>query len=397
MDMADGSAATEFLADAMDRVRLDRGLSGRADAAIEAEARLEPLIAQALRTPQTPPHHAEGPFLNDHLRLALQALYAVSVGDLRLRDIEELARLKGYEGEVEDVERSLRENVPLYETFVLCHDAAKWPTVYFDAPAGSPGHAAGFAEDRSSHRRDDGLAERVAARARFLGHYAAFVADHPGRSARETQRLFYESYRVEAHYAGHDRAVHAPAYRALLRRVAGRRGLSTADADALETLVAHHLDPVADFVSRPNAAAAPRYRSLAARHGLGADAFVVSLRGCVFLDTVCGSEPHDAAALTNFLRAEHDAVPGLRAERERVREERRKRARNAVFRAAGLDGAALMDVLGMKPGPAFGAALRDIQEAVETGAPLPTFGKRIDAEIGKRIGDARGKFLSSNL
>src|SRR3989339_745218 len=382
---------TEFLDDALTRVEFDRSLRARADATLVAEAASEPLVAEAMRTPQTPPHHAEGPFLDDHLRLALQTLYAVFDGALRLVGIEEFARLKGFGGEVEEIEETIKENAALYETFVLCHDVAKWPLVYFDAPEGSRGRSEGFVEAPRAHRDDAGSAERAKARSAFLKLYDAFVAQRKGLSRTEAQTEFYLTYGIEAHYAGHGRAFHAPAYRALLERVASRRSLPPRDIDLLETLIAHHLDPLDDFAS-PNPSVVLRYHAIAAKHGYDADDFIVLLQGCLFLDTVCGSRrqtvgaaQHDADSLGKFLRSEHDFAPWRRAEKERYREELRKRERNAGFRAVGLDGVALMNLLGMDPGPAFGETLRHIHEAVVAGAPVPRVGKKIDAELDKRI------------
>lgn len=375
---------TEFLNDAVDRVSFDPALRREAERVLREEAAREPLIQDALRTPQSPPHHAEGPLLEDHLRLMLQTLAAVREDRLHLTGIEELARLGGYEGEVEEIEETIKENAALYETFVLVHDAAKWPLVYFDAPEGSSGRALGFAEETWAHREDVGGARRASVRAEYLRLLDAFVTSHPEMSRRDVAAAFYDEHRVEAHYAGHDRAVHAATYRGLLERVAAVRDLAARDVDLLETLIAHYLDPIRDF-ARHAPQTVLRYHALAAKHGYDADDFVDLLQGCLFLDTVVGSRPHDASVLTNFLRSEHDFAPWRRAEKERVREQAKARARNAVFRATGLDGVALMDLLGMEPGPAFGRALREIQEAVVTGEPLPRFGRDIDRTLATRV------------
>lgn len=381
---------TEFIDDAMERVGLRADLRDRADDALRAEAVREPIVADALRTPQTPPHHAEGPFLEDHLRLMLQTLYAVLDDDLHLTGLEELARLKGYEGEVEEIEETIKENAALYETFVLCHDAAKWSLVSFDSAEGSRGRSEGFVVEPWTHRHDDGAAERARLRAKFLDLYAAFAAAHPGSDPRDIQTQFHLTYGIRAHYGGHGRAIHAPAYRALLERVAGRRSLPPRDVDLLETLIACHLDPIADFAA-DNPGAVLRYHALAARHGYDADDFVDLLQGCLFLDTVCGSRRqrvggsgHETDVLVRFLRSEHDFAPWRRTQKEREREARRVRARNVAFRAAGLDGVALMELLGMEPGPEFGAVLRRVQEAVVDGTPVPTFGAEKDRELKRR-------------
>ncbi len=399
MNAAHARKQTEYLDDAVARVEFDDALMARASSTLADEAAQEPLVADAVRTPQTPPHHAEGPFVGDHLRLMLAMLHAVLDEKLHLVDVEEFARLKGYEGEVEEIEETLKENAALYEAFALCHDAAKWSLVYFDAPEGSRGRAEGFSEQTWAHRHDAGSAERARHRAHFLKLYGAFVAAHPGLSPTDAETQFHLAYGIQAHYAGHGRAIHAPAYRALLERVAARRSLPPRDVDLLETLIAHHLDPLEDFAA-PSPNAVLRYHALAGRHGYDADDFIDLLQGCLFLDTVCGSRRatpgtggkypvlsrHEAETLVNFLRSEHDFAPWRRAEKERVREERRKRERNAVFRAVGLDGVALMDLLKMEPGPKFGETMRRIHESILAGTPLPRLGKGIDQELARRVG-----------
>lgn len=382
---------TEFLADAVDRVLRDRGLRHLADRTLHDEAMIEPLVADALKTPQSPRHHAEGPFVEDHLLLMTQVLSAVLGEKLHLVDVEELAALKGFEGEIEELEETLKENAALYETFVVCHDASKWATVYFDAPEGSGGRAAGFFDDSWAHRHDMGISERAKFRARYAGMYETFRLERPELSPAETQRQFYMTYGIDVHYAGHDRAIHSPVYRALLDRVALRRRLAPRDIDLLETLIAHHVDPIADFGST-NPAAILRYHALAAKHGYDADDFVDLLQGCLFLDTVCGSRyreggrvKNDPAILINFLRSEHDFAPWRRAEKERVREGKKKRARNVLFREAGLDGLGLMDLLRMDPGPKFGTVLAKIQSAIVEGTPIPKFTKAVDEQIEKRV------------
>lgn len=382
---------TEFLADAVDRVLRDRGLRHLADRALHDEAMIEPLLADALKAPQSPRHHAEGPFVEDHLLLMSQVLSGILGEKLHLVDVEEFAALRGFEGEIEELEETLKENAALYETFVLCHDASKWTTVCFDAPEGSGGRAAGFVADAWAHRHDMGISERAKFRARYAAMYETFRLERPELSPAETQRQFYATHAIDVHYAGHDRAIHSPVYRALLDRVSSRRRLQPRDVDLLETLIAHHLDPIADF-ALPNPAAILRYHAIAAKHGYDADDFVDLLQGCLFLDTVCGSRHradgrvrNDPSILINFLRSEHDFAPWRRAEKERVREEKKKRARNVLFREAGLDGLGLMDLLRMEPGPKFGKVLATIQAAIVDGTEIPKFAKAIDVEIEKRI------------
>lgn len=381
---------TEFLSVAIDRVLGDRGLREMSERILREEAAHEPVLDDALRAPQSPRHHCEGPFVQDHLSLMLRTLFAIVREQLHLVDIEEFASLRGFAGEIEELEETLKESGSLFEAFALCHDAAKWATVYFDAPEGSAGRAAGFFNDTWAHRHDMGISERAKFRARYLSMFGTFCLERPELSPVEAQRQFYATYGIEVHYAGHDKAVHAPVYRDLLGRIAERRRLPPRDTDLLETLIAHHVDPIDDFRS-VNPPAIARYHALAVRHGYDADDFIDLLQGCLFLDTVCGSRfrsesgvQNDPSILINFLRSEHDFAPWRRAEKERVREDKKKRARNVLFREAGLDGLGLMDLLRMEPGLKFGTVLAEIQSAIVGGTPIPKFTKEIDEEIERR-------------
>jgi len=374
----------------MRRVHGDLALGRRADATLRAFAHQEPLIAHALETPQSPTHHAEGPDVGVHLRLMLMSLYAVLDGRLHLIDIEELRRLKGYEGELEELEEHLKEYAALYEAFVLCHDAAKWACISFTSAPGSRGEALGFTTEPFVHWDDIGVSERVKMRSRYLSLMHRFRELHPEERPEDVQRAFYLTYGIDVHYPGHDRAVRTPVYSALVRRVARAHRLSDRDTELLIDLIEHHLEPVTDF-PQPHPGRLSRYHALAQSRGWDADDFVDLLQGCIFLDAVCGSMRasahgrfHEADILVHFLRAEHDWAPWRRAEKETYREEARKRERQRVFHEVGLDGVALMELLRMEPGPAFGALLRDIQEGIVHGRALPRIGAKADEELARR-------------
>ena len=142
---------TEYLDEVIDRVRADANLYKRAEVMLSGASEAEPLIADSLRTPQDIRYHAEGPFVRDHLRYMLMGLYALVEGKVHLIDIEELRRLKGYEGEIEELEETIKENAALFEVFALCHDAAKWATVRFVSRDHSRGREKGFHMDENKY------------------------------------------------------------------------------------------------------------------------------------------------------------------------------------------------------------------------------------------------------
>lgn len=370
---------TETLDEAMERLSHDARLRERADAELRAAASQEPLIADSLRTPQSPPFHCEGPSMDSHVRRMLIVLYALTEKKLRLLGLEEFRRMKGYEGEVEELQQTLLEHVALFECFALLHDAAKWAAISFTSIPGSEGERLGFDMGGMAHWHEIGVSDRAKLRERYLELYAAFARERAQEPERAVQQAFFEAYGIQIHYHGHDRMIHAPAYRALLRRMCQAHRLTDRDEALLEEMIAHHLDAFGDFAHKADPSRVGRFHHLAADRGFDADDFIDLLQGGLFLDGVCGSARrsphggvwHDPTPLINFLRAEHDYAPWAREEKEKRRAEERKKLRNQRFRETGLDGVALMEVFKMEPGPRLGKALAIIHAAVLGEGPWP--------------------------
>lgn len=371
---------TEYLDFAIERIQTDGHLRGHAQAILEGVSSQEPLVAQSLLTPQDVRYHAEGSVMRDHLSLMLMALTAVVEEKLHLIDIEEFRRLKGYEGEIQELEDTLKEHLAFFEVFTLMHDVCKWVSVSFT----SKKDAGIFFETVSPE-------EHLKQRGNYLERYRAFEQQHAGKSPREIQAQFYLVHRIDVHYPNHARLIHSRVYQELLDRLCQAHGLSDRDRQMLDDLISHHREFGSDFDTvRPKRI--DRYVHLATKRGYDADDFIDLLQGCLFLDGVCGSTRlsprgywHDSTPLINCLKSELEYAPWRRAQKERKRTEAEGRVRNRLLKEVGLDGVALMDVLGMEPGRAFGLALRRIQAGVLGKAEMPKFGEKIDQEIEKRV------------
>jgi hypothetical protein len=387
------SSESIYFAEAMRRVEDEEQLRKRAEAMLRATAAQEPLLHDAWRTPQSPHFHAEGPTLFFHVRLMLTCLYAIVEGKMSLLQIEEFRRMKGYEGEIAELEETIKEQAGLLELFCLAHDAGKWPTLFFSAPLGSRGEKLGFNMDRRWKWDDFGASERAKMRERYLKLYEDFAAGHYGQAPQWLQAKFFVQYGIRTHYPGHDRIVHTPVYRQLLTRLATAHELSDRDLTVLEDLIAYHHSGE-QFVAAPRSEAIRPLIRFCEERGHDADDFLDLLQAAVFLDMACSSKrletkgvAHDFQILINFLRAEHDFAPERRIEKEARREEEEKKRRNIWFREAKLDGIALMDLLNMEPGPEFGKVLRSVQEGVTGEAPMPVFkNNKINQELQARLG-----------
>lgn len=383
---------TEFLQDALRRVKRDDSVCVLADALIKGASESEPLFAEAMQTPQDIRYHAEGPFLHAHIRSILCVLYALMQEKLHLIDIEEFRRLKGYEGEIEELEETIKENVGFFEVFALMHDAAKWASVVFSAPAGSLGAKFGF-NAPLTYEFDNDAKMRVKLREAYLELFHEFSKKHPMETAREIQKLFFETYQIEINYPHHDRLMLTPVYRDLFNRFIFAHNLPPKDSNILADLITHHLRINNDFFSvRPQKIR--NYAYLAQKRGYDADDFIDLLQGCLFFDMVCGSlrfrkdeYMHDSTVLINCFKSEHDFSPQRRAEKEATREAERTRQQNQLFREVGLDGIALLDLLKMEPGIEFGVVLKKLHVAIQGEGAMPKFGDGLDAVIKKRVTD----------
>lgn len=382
-------AESIFLDPLIEQIEVDAHLSRHAEALLQAATAQEPLIAQSLRTPQDVRYHAEGPFLRDHLRIMLMFLFALAEEKIHLIDIEEFRRLKGYEGEIQELEDLIKENISFFQVFILCHDVAKWPSITFSAEPGSKGEALGFHTPRS-HHFDEMAHERLAKLGEYLALYEQFSVREFRGSPKETQAQFYFVYGIQVHYPQHARKIHAPVFEDLLSRYCMAHRLPGRDRDLLEDLISHHMEINRDFTQvRPKRIR--RYVHLASKRGYDADDFVDLAQACLLLDQVVGSKRlgphgywHETSALINFFQSEHDYAPHVRVEKEAMRLAQEKKRQNRIFRNVGLDGVSLMDVLRMDPGPEFGRMLRRIQSAVLGQGEMPKFGKEISVEIQNR-------------
>ncbi len=100
----------------------------------------------------------------------------------------------------------------------------------------------------------------------------------------------------------------------------------------------------------------------------------------------------DEAALEHFLRAENAALPRRRIELARLRKTEENLAWKSAFRAEGLDGQALMELLGMKPGREFGNRLREVQAWARGEREMPdTLPEKMKAEVVSRSERARAR------
>lgn len=380
---------TDFFNAHMSHLRRDRFLFERADAMLHAAATAEPLIADAMKTPQDPRYHAEGPFVKDHLRLMLMTLYGILEGKMHLKQIEEFARLRGYELEVDELEERFKDHVAWFEVFVFCHDATKWVSVVFRSPEKSRGAELGF-NTHLTYEPDVDFAQQAERRAAYLELYSQFADMHPNESPHAIQTMFYATYEIDVKYPHHDRLIHTPVYHALLERFFTAHKITDVHAGMLEDIIAHHLQ--FKKFARLETSPFSRFVHLASVRHYDLDPFADFIQGALFLDFVAGSVRfdghsyrHDVGFLIHALRAEHEIDPARRLEKQHAHEEQEHRDRLRLFQEVGLDGVSLLELLGMEPGSAFGRVLKQVQGAVVGKNEMPTFSKSVHRELSSRV------------
>jgi len=382
---------TEYLDQTIERLEADTFLSKRADALLDGASASEPMLADLFRTPQDIRYHAEGPVVRDHLKQMLIALYGLVEEKFHLIDLEEFRRLKGYEGEIEELEETIKEHIGLFEVFTLCHDIGKWSSISFHSPIGSKGEQEGFNVSRTQLFRE-ASSERLQMMKAYQERYKIFSASRPNECPREIQADFFMTYKIEVHYPNHAKKIYAPTSEALLERFCIAHQLPVREHDLLIDLIAHHMDVIRDFQTvRPERFGS--YVHLAMSHGVDADDYTDLMQGALALDTMLGSKRlsahgywQDALPLIHCLRSEHDFAPHRRGEKEDERAAEHRREHNRGFREVGLDGEAMMDLLEMDPGPEFGRLLRRIHAAVLGQGDMPQLKTSVRKEVEERAG-----------
>lgn len=383
---------TRFLADWMQDIKGSVFLQKKANSVLD-EFRTTPQILRMYECPQTPVYHAEGPFVEDHVRLILLSLFAILEGKLPLLGIEELRRLKGYEGEIEEMEEVIKEHAATFEAFALCHDIGKPLTISFDAQKGTDGASLGFSsvpEDlwHPGHPQD----QQQMLLKKYQTIYAEFAKHCKEINSADCQEEFFSCYKINLNYHGHAHSIFQKDLQRVLKNVAKQKRLTERQTEDLFLMIDVHMKVIHAFKQGINPVGYAFLFEYAKKYGADVDDFLDKLQAAVLLDVVCGSVRRDAhthwhetATIENFLRSEYASFPGKQEETLHMREQKEKEKWQKRFRDFRLDGVSLLELLQTKPGPEFGKQLKQIQEAALQKAPLPDLPQKVQKELERRI------------
>lgn len=362
-----------------------------ADLLLSVETFLSPLktafpcLASALLFPQSVDLHAEGPRVEHHVRQALLILFALETDKLALTDTLEVVQMRGFETEWLEIERAMKESSATLRTAIFLSQLGKPETVQFIALADAPP-----------------VSKTLLTRSAYEEAFKLWEKQHQSDSPIDLARGFFLAYRVSVQTPNAYEHLFAKDTVATFEALALREGLTEEAKWQTRELVLHLGSAFSIFSHREDAGAYERFLKLLQARKIHEEPFVRLLQALMFCLFVAGAMQssahgvwHDMSVVEAFLRAEHSAVPARRALAERRREEEKKRAWQRLFQETKLDGAGLLELFQMKPGPEFGRLLHVVQKMArgEEGE-LPKLDSAVHQELIQRLQEAQTRFLS---
>jgi methyl coenzyme M reductase subunit C len=308
-------------------------------------------------TPQTPPFHAEGHTVGEHVRRCLAMVMAIEQG-ASLASIEELVREKSLVLEFHALGETIKAQAAFLCAYALCHDLGKTKTVVFEAMAGSQGEAEGFGA---------GLGK--------LATEADKVRYDKLRRAHEVsipQTSFYEAYKIVAHYPGHASAGASVEFEKTREAVLETLRVSPAHAKLLTSLIRVHMDVIKGFSQGPDPKKYASLVAIAEQAGLHVPVFLEILPAALFIDAIAGSliltentrTQTDFSLLIHFFQSEREAMPARHAERQLALQRGRKAAVKQILQTAGIDSDTVFAMLQTPYGPVRGQTMRQIYDLI---------------------------------
>lgn len=362
------------------------------DAVFAAEA-VAPEVTMLRTTPQSPPYHAEGPMVIDHLERMLIGLFAIMHGRSLLH-IEEFAREQAWHPMLHELEQTIREHPATLEAFVFMHDLAKASTISFASPAGSDGAGEGFVKEAR-------LAPEVLS-ARYGKLVRAFEAQHDPEDAARLVQGFYDQQQIRVHYYGHATQVMNDQYDVAREALSDHYRLTDRDREVLALMIRSHIDVIKFFSHGPDPAKMSLLIKRANKVGLDGDDVLDLQLAALLLDTTIGSLRYqegrswvDIDPVRGFVQSEQLGAPQRHTRRLVRLQTQKQRALKSAMERGGIDAMQVIELLGLPVGPERAEILQDIRRLVEqvsTPIPLQTY----PTPIVQGIARARALYQSEN-
>ncbi len=350
-------------------------------------------VAEFAGTPQSPPYHAEGLFLEDHIERMITVLYAIQDG-VSLLGIEELAARKDLREHIQGLEHVIREHAGTLLAYCVLHDLAKPITCVISAPEGSEGARLGFSEKQQSLAHGPNEKERILYK-KYVQH---FSIETGLESPKDLAAAFYDRYEICVHYPKHGKIGGSAEFRDAREVIGKWLRLKEQDIDLLGWMIRHHIDAISGF---EHEASVNQYEILSGRAqkaGFDVQEAQDILMAAVFLDACLGSLRYREGKfsvsfdiLFHFLEAELHVAPHRRKERARKAGERQQKLFKSLLERYDLLGSSVFVLFDLPFGPERGALMHEIHAYVrgEIAELSPQYASE---ELAFRLRQARAAF-----
>lgn len=354
---------------------------------------LIPSLHEAGNTPQSPPWHGEGPFLEDHLLRALTGFFAIRDGE-SLFSIEEIAREKSRALAFWELQETLRQESPLLIAFILLHDAAKPECLVFDAPQASKGAREGFIQHKHRVKAHASAEERRL----YSKLLRAFAILHPTLKRHELGARFFDAYEIHTHYPQHAEKMIQPSKQEILKNVFTAFRLTDSEQQELLFLLKYHMDHVEWFKGEEHPTCMKVIEHRAKKAGIDSSRVFSLIFATLFLDTFFGSLHYETGVFRallepslHFLSCEEWAIPERHAKRLQKESDTQEATFRRIMTEAKLDGESVFSLLKTPFGKERGTIMTRIHALVAGKHVSSDFGDAT-SEMEKRIQDARNRF-----
>jgi len=366
---------SESLDEVLYKLETDEDLLSQVDEYVESRKREFPILESALSLPQSADVHAEGPEVEDHVRATLRVLFAVESGSLKLSNIHEVRRMRGFEEEWQDLEFAMRENFATLRFAILGAQLGKLSTIEFSS--------------------ETDLTNLDAYRESFN----KWEKDHPTDTRVDLGVGFFLATRTSVGYPYASKHLFDLEVSATLDKLMESEKLSDHSDLYARELVFLAPEAISIFKSRDDASSYERIKHLVLSHGVDEEPFIRILQALLFVTEVAGTKHlsphgtwHDFTLLENFLHAENSSAPDRRELARARREEELEKTWQKAFHEEKLDGKALMELLGMKSGPELGVLLKEVQRVARgEDGELPKLDEKSTRELYSRIEAVRDR------
>lgn len=389
LDWILGKEALLSLLAVIGEVEKIRNLERESAKTLEHYRELTPKLGETLLTPQSPDKHAEGPFIEDHLRLILMQAKAIEQGELKIAELPEfktkLETLSAEDqalvrAELERTEKLVREHSAFFEIFAVYHDLAKPDTVGFTSKPYTHGEALGFISfekikpkpkkmtpDDEEYYNEQKYDHQHRLKKLYYELIQGFAEKHPELLTKpaEFQNQFFQENGISLSYLGHEPESVNGSNREDVEKAMEDCDLTEDERQIMIKLIELHIEPH----SRMTTADPKQFAGILKKmEGLPRDSREVMrlMRAASLLDVLGTKLAVDDGSRLSQVDRSVNLILAERAYDQMLAEEAKKAAFKEAMKAAGLTSEWMMSELGIK-GKSIGEVQRAIETAVTTG------------------------------